>query len=340
MADKRRMHTVPASYLEAFAVAEGRRTPAVWRYSRSDGEPVLIGIYDAAVWKDIYAFENETGQRVTGVEDTLAEVEGAFCEVRKALTLGAPLTIDQRMAVARFIAMQLLRTPRSLQLHRDAFARVMKDEVLTLAADKERFHAAMGDNDSNEACEAARQSLVTGGWHLEADGFTGLHGMMHGGPKIALWVTLMNWKAYTSDGTYLVMTSDNPVTLWAERAVAGQVGTEVGLGFADPAMRLSFPVTPFVSLVAEHTLFSLTAIHAEDLDGMHDRMRGWQPQLRYQGATPNRLKVLNHATVANADRYVFHCERDAKVDRFLARYLLHQPAPVRRYDLKTIGSPS
>jgi len=311
----------------------------VWQYSRSAHDPVTVGIYDAAVWKDIYAFEDDDGLRSTGIEDTLAEVEGAFCEVRKALIAGAPPNIDQRLALARFIAFQLLRTPRSLQLHRDASARFTKDEVLALASDRERFHAAMGDKyDSEEVCEVARHSLIDGGWHIEADAFTGLHGMLHTFQALTWWVTLMDWIAYISDGTYRLMTSDNPVTLWTERDIAGQVGIEVGLGFADPAMRLSFPVTPLVSLVAEHTPFSLVAINAEGLDGVHQRMRGWHPQFRYQSATPNRIKVLNLATVTNTDRYVFHCERDAKVDRFLTRYLLNQPAPVRRNDRKPVGS--
>jgi hypothetical protein len=341
MSEKRRMHTVPSSYLEAFAATEGRRTPAVWRYSRSEAEPVPIGIYDAAVWKDIYAFEDEAGQTITGIEDAFIEVEGAFCEARRALAGGEAPNIEQRMAVARFIAFQLLRTPRSLQLHRDLFARSMKDELLVLASSKDRFHTAFRNRyDSEEACEAARLSLLTGGWHFEADAFASLHSMVHGFADIALWVTLMSWTGYVGDGVYRLVTSDNPVTLWAERVVGGQVGKEVGLGFADPGMRLSFPVTPLVALVAEHTPFSLAAIDAEDLDGMHDRMRSWQPQFRYENATSIRMKVLNHATVTNADRYVFHCERDAKVERFLARYLLNQPSPVRRYDRKPVGSPS
>jgi hypothetical protein len=41
----RRMHTVPESYFEAFAVREpGRRTSRVWRFDRVSGESKLLGV--------------------------------------------------------------------------------------------------------------------------------------------------------------------------------------------------------------------------------------------------------------------------------------------------------
>src|SRR5438309_7017596 len=162
MAGKRRMHTVPASYLEPWGVTQDRKTPAVWRYSRTDQAPVLMAISNAAVWKDIYAFQDESGQRNTAIEDTLSGVEGAYCEARASLIRQSALGIDQRLAVARFVAFQLIRTPRSLQLQQDEFAHHMKDEVLSVAADRQRFHSAMRKQyDSDQACEAARVSLLS-----------------------------------------------------------------------------------------------------------------------------------------------------------------------------------
>jgi Protein of unknown function (DUF4238) len=200
VAKKRRMHTVPASYLEPWGVTQDRRTPAVWRYSRTDQAPILMAISNAAVWKDIYAFQDEAGERNTAIEDTLSGIEGAYCAARAFLVRQSPLGIDKRLAVARFIAFQLIRTPRSLQLHRDEFAHHMKDEVLSVAADPHRFHSAMRKHyDSDQACEAVRVSLLSGGWHFEADPFTGLHVMMNTIPDIWLCVCLMRWTLYGSD---------------------------------------------------------------------------------------------------------------------------------------------
>jgi len=65
-------------------------------------------------------------------------------------------------------------------------------------------------------------------------------------------------------------------------------------------------------------------------------MRAWRPQLRYLEAPRNCLNTLNHATVTNADLYVYS-DQNAEVEEFLKQYFFNQPAPVRRFDLKPVG---
>ncbi len=332
---------MPASYLEAFSETTGRRKPAVWRYSRARSEPDLIGVRDAAVWKDIYAFDDDEGKRSAAIEDLLAEVEGAFCVARRKLDRSGELNVDERVAVARFMAFQMLRTPRSLQLGRDQMAQTMKEEVLALASDPDRFREVMGaELGSREECQSARVGLLSDGFHFEADHFTGLHAMMNVAAPLWLWLILMDWTVYVSDGTYQFLTSDNPVAAWAERVVDGEVGTEVGVALVDSNLRLSFPITPLLSLVGIHSRCSLTAMQADKVEQVQSHLRSWRPQLRYTETPPNRIKCLNHATVVNADRYVFCGERDSRVERFLSRFFINQPSPVRRWDRKPIGSPT
>jgi hypothetical protein len=123
MADQqtRRMHTVPRGYLEAFAVQDPeRRKPAIWRFDRTSGEPKLVGVRDAEVVKDIYTLFSVDGAPDTAIEDTmLCDVEGAFCTTRNELIERSPVRREQWFRLAAFIAVQLLRTPRELQLMRD-----------------------------------------------------------------------------------------------------------------------------------------------------------------------------------------------------------------------------
>jgi hypothetical protein len=215
MAKKRRMHTVASSYLEPFATTEGRRSPMVWRYERTQRDPVAIGIGDAAVWKDIYGFKDDGGKWTTAIEDMLGEIEGNFCSARQQLMSGVPLTIDQRIAISHFMAFQLSRTPRALQLHRDEYAHLMKRWVLALAKDPQQFYKSIRQHKSDEECEAERQAVLSGDWHFEVDAFTGLHAMMSGAAELSQWLLLMQWTLYISDGTYRFITSDNPVSMWA-----------------------------------------------------------------------------------------------------------------------------
>ena len=76
MGDTRRMHTVAASYLAPWGVVKNRKSPAVWRYGRTDRRPIPIAIRDAAVWKDIYAFIDDCGERNIEIEKMFVNVEG------------------------------------------------------------------------------------------------------------------------------------------------------------------------------------------------------------------------------------------------------------------------
>ena len=117
----RRMHTVPEGYFEAFAVQEPtRRTSGVWRFDRVSGESKVLGVGDAEVARDIYTVLNDDGTPDTGIEDgLLCGLEGAFCSARNLLHDPAPLSKENWSGLFRFIAAQLLRTPRFFQLMRD-----------------------------------------------------------------------------------------------------------------------------------------------------------------------------------------------------------------------------
>ena len=120
----RRMHTVPASYFEAFDVQEpARRKPGVWRFGRITGESKLLGVRDAEIAKDLYTVFGHDGSPDTGIEDrVLCGLECEFCAARDLLLRREPLTKQNWSGLFRFIAAQLLRTPRFFQLMRDGLA--------------------------------------------------------------------------------------------------------------------------------------------------------------------------------------------------------------------------
>lgn len=124
VADRRpkRMHTVAQSYLESFADDEpARRTSRVWRFDRVTGEAKLIGVRDAEVVKDIYTVWKNDGTPDTGIEDEIfCNIEGAFCAARDLLLVKDRIpNKDDWAGAARFVAAQLLRTPRVLHAMAD-----------------------------------------------------------------------------------------------------------------------------------------------------------------------------------------------------------------------------
>jgi hypothetical protein len=115
------MHTVPEGYFEAFAVQDPtRRTSGVWRFDRVSAESKILGVSDAEVAKDIYTVFTEGGAPDAGIDKILCGLEGAFCSARTALLDRKPLSKENWAGLFRFIAAQLLRTPRVFQLMQDS----------------------------------------------------------------------------------------------------------------------------------------------------------------------------------------------------------------------------
>jgi hypothetical protein len=115
-----RMHTVPKSYLEAFsAPSRERRVPAVWRFDRVSGEAKRVGVRHTEVVRDIYTVFRHDGTPDAAIEEVLCHAEGAFCAIRDRLRSRLQPRGEEWGGLARFVAAQLLRTPRSLQFMRD-----------------------------------------------------------------------------------------------------------------------------------------------------------------------------------------------------------------------------
>lgn len=116
------MHTVPEGYLESFAVNDpARRTSGVWRFERNSGESKILGVGDIEVVKDIYTVFTDEGAPDTGIEEVLCDLEGAFCEARKALSDRARPSKECWSALFRFVSAQLLRTPHVFEQMRKFF---------------------------------------------------------------------------------------------------------------------------------------------------------------------------------------------------------------------------
>lgn len=120
----RRSHTVPRGYLQAFAAEDsGSQSSRVWRFERRTGESKLVGVRDAEVVKDFYTIVREDGTSDIVIENIFSETEGAFCNARDSLSKAKELpTKEQWITLSRFVAMQLLRTPRFFNLTRDELA--------------------------------------------------------------------------------------------------------------------------------------------------------------------------------------------------------------------------
>jgi hypothetical protein len=142
--------------------------------------------------------------------------------------------------------------------------------------------------------------------------------------------------AYNETGLSL-LTCDNPAVAWKKRSD----GFVCGVDQYDADLIVSCPLSPTLMFVAYQTPESLKAIHAEQ----HDIARAdWIPEnfaLHVgTGSLPEaEVKRMNLISVSNADRYLYANYSDRPLLRFLQNRFFGAPAPVRRRDLRSIGSP-
>ena len=142
----RRMHTVTESYFEAFAVDDPtrRNTAGIWRFNRSSGEGKVVGVRDSEVHRDIYTVYDEDGKPDTGIETILCDqVESGFGDARKFFLdeqqsireNRAQLSKEHWTGVAKFVAAQLLRTPRffeGMRAYPTANSLAYEDDTLSI----------------------------------------------------------------------------------------------------------------------------------------------------------------------------------------------------------------
>jgi len=297
----RRMHAVPRSYFDAFAVHEpGRRASRVWRFDRIFGESKLVGVGDTEVVKDIYAVFSDDGTPDTAIEDDmLCGIEDAFCSARSALLNRTPLSKDHWIALARFVAAQLLRTPRFLQLVRDG---------------------------------------------LDADGTV----YERDTPQRVMVVLIERWVPRLLRMTGIIarnetgfplLTSDNPAVLWKQSRLGD--GFMCGVDQYDPDLVVSCPLGPTLMFAAYQTPQSLNSTWAErrDVESCVKQSRSFATRIAYTQLTPPEVKRFNNVCISNANNYIYANYCDGTVLRFLQNRFFGAPAPVRRRDLRPIGSP-
>ena len=290
---------MPEGYFEAFAVSDPtRRASGVWRFDRLTSEAKILGVRDAEVAKDIYTVFKNDGSPDNGIEDKLlCGLEGAFCSARNLLLERSHLSKENWIGLARFVAAQLLRTPRFFQLMRDG-----------LAAD--------GTVYERDALQRVMLVLIDR-W-------------------IPRLVRMRGILAHNETGLPLI-TCDNPAVMWKKAAE----GFVCGVDQYDPSLVVSCPLSPTLMFVAYQTSESLKAVHAEQHDiplaERKSELFGTHVDI---GAMPEwEVKRMNHLSVINAHRYVYANYCDKVLLQFLHDRFFGAVAPVRRRDLRPIGSP-
>jgi hypothetical protein len=297
----RRMHTVPRGYFRAFTVDEPPRASRLWRFDSVLGGSKLVGVGDTEVVRDIYTVYGEDGTPDTGIEELLQGVEAAFCRTRDRLLRSVPISRDDRTALSRFIAAQLLRTPRFFQLMLDGLT-------------------ANGIACKNDIPQRVMPALI-GFWI----------------PRLIRMDALL---AYTDADAPRLLTSDNPAVMWKRTGdgfICGGVDQfDPHLVISCPLS----PNLLFVTYQTPRSLEAVHAEHERKKLGPDRVPETFATHVRTGSLPKHEAVLVNQVCSSNADEYVYASYSDGHLLQFLHDHFVGIPAPFRARDFRPIGTPA
>ncbi|MDA1279623.1 MAG: DUF4238 domain-containing protein [Chloroflexi bacterium] len=275
-----RHHYVPRFYLRRFA-----KKKILAAYKRPNGERMSLSVRDVALESDLYTVKASTGETTGLMEFAISKFEEAAAPVvEKILDQGFPITPEEKMSLADYVALQYLRTPLNKR---------QQDVMMT-----ELANWMMRQEDWTE--ESVRETIIRGGGTPTDESVAEIMKMVETGDFKRISVSIpteewmrtnislinvvsdilmrMNFTAAVAHGDDFV-TTDNPVVLWTrpEWNPVNSVGFET-------AEEIRLPLSPKKMLV-------ITPLDYPD---------GHVTELSKTG-----VRVANEMAAANAYRWVF-----------------------------------
>ncbi len=289
---KKRHHTVPKCYLENFTDSDG----FVWVLDTKDNI-FRIKPENILLENHFYTITLKDGEKSLVVEDTLANIEGAYIAIfQNKIEKELPLTNEERAEVAVFIAALYIRTSPYREGLRGALGTLRsgvedwEKQFETMSEESKKAMAAIPSSGKGE-------SISIDDLDKYLRNFNEHHSMnvIEQLPEIAQIIFDMKW-AIWKDADSNFVTSDDPVVLLRPESIkkygANAIGSRPGLLYKDT--ELTLPLSKDRLLLA-----------------------GWiLNENSYIDVPGDIVQKINHRTITgSSDRIITKSQKDAEAIR-------------------------
>ncbi len=110
--EKKKQHVIPNCYLKAWCdptYPDGHE-PYIWVHPAEGGEPKCKSPKKSFTETDRYTIRSPNGDRNLRVEDTLADIETKFVDIREQLEKGRLISAPEHFLLCAFVAAMCSRT--------------------------------------------------------------------------------------------------------------------------------------------------------------------------------------------------------------------------------------
>lgn len=210
----KRHHILPRFYLDGFC-----KDGLLWVYDRQVDEFRKQSPINTAVITHYYTIEDEKGEKQSGVETILSQIESLAKPVIEKLIASENVSPQDRADLAIFIAIQFLRVPAFEHMFNDLQDHAMRklNERTFSSVDKikEILERASGLDDETRKVdpEVILEIVDKGEYSIEFHRNDTIRAMLELSLKFSIIFQQMDWViAHCSDDTSFI-TSDYPFTL-------------------------------------------------------------------------------------------------------------------------------
>jgi hypothetical protein len=232
MMEKKSQHLIPNCYLKAWcdpATPEGQE-PYIWRHPREGGEAKRRSPKKSFTATDRYTIKSRSGERNLHIEDTLANIEARFVDIREKLEGVRRISADDHFALCAFVAAMCSRTEPA----GDNWATIWHD-VRSKASRQARAHGAeLHSLQLDDAVRNANAHFV--GASLQV---------------LAPMLFHMSAGIYYSKNRGAFITSDNPC-VWYDPDSAKRPPAQRTAALCWPKIKILLPLSPRSLLMLSH----------------------------------------------------------------------------------------
>ncbi len=204
---------MPKFYLEGFT-----RDGFVWLFDRIKNEYRRQQPLKTAVIRNYYTFENKDGQKDYSIETFFSQIEGRAKKTIEELNAGKEITPEQRLYLASFISLLMVRSPkfdREVNEVADAAAKhIVKHAIPNIEAATEliRHHKdKQEDSEDKITPESLFEFINDEKFKLKMDRNFVIGAMLEQAQKVTFDVAMMDWLVIHAHPSTSFITTDEPI---------------------------------------------------------------------------------------------------------------------------------
>lgn len=306
----RRNHYIPQFYLKNFSQDQEN----IYRLDKFTGEIRLLPIPVVGFQNDLYTYRNNSGEQES-LESTFSEIEARATQVIQMLRSGQTIADQDKADLSLFLSCQMVRTPAfQTQLesaHAELHSRIMRMSISMTPPERiqeimNELGEAISPDQARDAIEFATD-VQRSRFNFEFPPEYWIKHMLKLTTDIYPLFYICDWEIRHSVTPFGYLTSDHPFLL-----IPGEKPHSFdGVGLLTPKAKKVIPLTADICLIAHEP--------SED------------PVILHTVADKDFFRMINQATIRNAERYVFspsegkvekHIKQDNNLLRVPRRYIV------------------